>query len=111
MRSRVPESRILRTTKTALKPRIKLMVIGTTRALGAGASGDSGTAAAPRGLITVPPRKQSQEGMRGSTQGDKKDSSPAAKASRIDKFSVILPNTPLGFVRFFRLLALQNCGI
>jgi hypothetical protein len=89
MRSRVPESRMLKTTKTALKPRIKLIVMGITRGLGAGTSGDPGTAAAPRGLIAVPPRKQSQEGIRGSTQGDKKDSSPAVKASRIDKFSVI----------------------
>jgi hypothetical protein len=89
MRNMVQETRILNTTKTALTPRIKLTVMGITRSVGTGTPGESAPAAGLRGLAAVPPRKQSQEGMRGSTQGDKKESSPAAKASRIDNFSVI----------------------
>jgi hypothetical protein len=95
MRSRVPERRILKTTKTALKPRTKLTVMGINRGLGAGASGDSGAAATVlRGLTATPPRKQSQEGIRGSTQGDKKESNPAAKARRSDNFSVSTRHSP-----------------
>jgi hypothetical protein len=87
MRSRVPERRRLRITKTALNPRIKLTVTEINRGLGLGAVNES-PGFPPEGT-TAPPKKQSQEGIRGSTQGDKNESSPAAKAKKSDRFSVI----------------------
>jgi hypothetical protein len=83
--SRVPEKRTLKTTKTALNPRIKLTVIATNRGRGAGPSAVPADAAAP-------PRKQNHEGIRGSTQGDKKENNPATKARNTDKFSIIYYN-------------------
>jgi hypothetical protein len=94
MSSRVPERRMLKATKTALKPRIKLRVMGINRGLGTGAAGNSGAPAAVLRGGAVPPRKQSQEGIRGSTQGDKKESSPAVKARRIDNCSDIKKTLP-----------------
>jgi hypothetical protein len=80
--SRVPEKRILSTTKTALKPRIKLTVTAINRGRGAAPSVVSAEGAAP-------PRKQNQDGIRGSTQGDKKENNPATKDRNKDTFAVI----------------------
>jgi hypothetical protein len=35
----------------------------------------------------VPPRKQSHEGISGSTQGEKKENNPAVKARKMDRWS------------------------
>jgi hypothetical protein len=61
---------MLITTKTALNPRMKHPVTATRRGrfLASGA---------------VPPRNRSHEGIRGSTQGDRKDKRPAPKENRI----------------------------
>jgi hypothetical protein len=94
IRSTVPERRILRATKTALNPRIKLTVRGINRGRGEAAS-ETALSPAPRtapvlaGLAAVPPKKQSQEGIRGSTQGDKNENTPAAKARTIDRLTIL----------------------
>jgi hypothetical protein len=99
IRSKVPERRMLRTTKTVLNPRIKLTVMGINRGLGAEASEtpaavSPGAVSLPAAMVlgggpTVPPKKQSQEGMRGSTQGDRKENNPATKAKRIDTLTIL----------------------
>ena len=76
---KVAENIILRTVKTAVKPKIKL----TVRATGLGlpvSPDDTGE----------PPMTHNHDGISGSTQGEKNDSNPAPNAIKMDKFSLIL---------------------
>jgi hypothetical protein len=77
MRERVAEKTMLRTINTTLKPRIKLRVPAMSLGL------------APGSLGLMPPRILRYEGIRGRTQGDRNESSPAPKANNNERFSVI----------------------
>ena len=74
----VDEKIMLRTINTTLKPRIKLTVL----AIGLGVF----SAVPVRG---EPPIMHRYDGISGSTQGDRKDRTPAPKAMKIDRFSDI----------------------
>jgi hypothetical protein len=74
----VDEKITLKIINTTLKPRIKLTVL----AIGLGVFS----------VFPVkgePPIMHRYDGISGSTQGDKKDSTPAPKAMNIDRFSDI----------------------
>jgi hypothetical protein len=73
----VVEKTMLRMIKTALKPRIKLKVPAMSLGLALGSFG------------LMPPRMPRYEGIKGRTQGDRNESSPAPKAKSREKFSVI----------------------
>jgi hypothetical protein len=77
----VPAMTALRTVKRILKPRVKLMVSPVRVNFRRVFSGE---------VAASPPSRMSQEGMRGSTQGDKKESSPAAKAKKGERSLSIL---------------------
>jgi hypothetical protein len=78
MREKVAEKTMLRMIKTALKPRIKLTVPAMSLGLAPGSLG-----------LILPPRMPRYEGIRGRTQGDRNESSPAPKAKNKERFSVI----------------------
>jgi hypothetical protein len=82
---KTPEKRMLKLTKRTLKPRMKLTVPGIRRRRYPAAGEGS-----PR---LIPPIKHSQEGMRGSTQGDKNEKKPAAKA-RGTEISPVMEKSP-----------------
>jgi len=67
---------MLKTTKTTVKPKIKLIVL----AIGLGL-----LSSLP--VIGEPPIIHRYDGISGKTHGDKKDSTPAPKAINIDIFS------------------------
>ena len=75
----VDEKITLKTIKTTLKPEIKPIVL----AIGLGL--DSALPAKGE-----PPITHKYEGINGSTQGDKKDSTPAPNAIKTDIFSLII---------------------
>jgi hypothetical protein len=72
----VDEKIILKIIKTTLKPEIKLIVLAISL----------GLYSVPEGELPIIHR---YDGMSGSTQGDKKESTPAPNAIKIDIFSVI----------------------
>ena len=83
MRLKVAAKRTLNTINTALKPRIKLTVPATSR----------GFTAAPVSEVPAtgaPPIMHKYEGINGSTQGDRNESRPAPKASKIEVFSLMV---------------------
>jgi hypothetical protein len=85
----VAEKRTLKTIKTTLNPRTKAAVNPKSRSrLPPALPAVSGFSAVSR---LVPPRKQSHEGISGSTQGEKKESNPAVKARKMDTLSFTRP--------------------
>jgi len=78
----VDEKITLKTIKTTLKPQIKLIVL----AIGLG----------PDSVLSAegePPITHKYDGISGSTQGDKKLSTPAQKAIKTDIFILIYANS------------------
>jgi hypothetical protein len=73
---KVDEKIILKIIKTTLKPEIKLIVLAISL----------GLSSIFRGELPIIHR---YDGMSGNTQGDKKESTPAPNAIKIDIFSVI----------------------
>jgi len=88
---KVDEKITLKTIKTTLKPEIKLIVLATGRGLY--------SAAPARGEAPI---THKYDGISGNTQGDKKDSSPAPNAIKIDMFSAMyLPAGGLIYTFFY----------
>ena len=83
MRKKVAEIKIPKLINTVLKPNTK--PIAAKRRVGRAAADTL-----PGELMPAPPRMLKYEGIRGSTQGERNDNSPAAKARNSESSAVII---------------------